>query len=144
VASRAPKEQCKAASPDRKTAEVRERELRLALSRIQRGRSRTKAKRLSIAAVACEAGVTAALIHNHYPDVAEAICEARGRGEPASREVQDQTRGVAELRQRSQRSGRPGIAATPEASETQSTSPPWTSAISRTTYGPSPTLHGLR
>ena len=36
-------------SIDRKTAEVRERELRLALLRIQRGRSRTKVKRLSIA-----------------------------------------------------------------------------------------------
>lgn len=71
---------------DRKTAEVRERELRLALSRIQRGRSRTKAKRLSIAAVAREAGVTAALIHNHYPSLATAIREAMGRGERASRD----------------------------------------------------------
>ncbi|MGE0373347.1 TetR family transcriptional regulator [Hydrogenophaga pseudoflava] len=73
-------------SIDRKTAEVRERELRLALSRIQRGRSRTKAKRLSIAAVAREAGVTAALIHNHYPSLATAIREAMGRGERASRD----------------------------------------------------------
>lgn len=77
-------------SIDRKTAEVRERDLRLALSRIQHGRSRTKAKRLSIAAVAREAGVTAALIHNHYPGVATAIREAMGRGERTSREVKNQ------------------------------------------------------
>jgi AcrR family transcriptional regulator len=77
-------------SIERKTAEVRERELRLALSRIQRGRSRTKAKRLSIAAVAREAGVTAALIHNHYPGLAAAIREAMGRGERASREAKNQ------------------------------------------------------
>lgn len=77
-------------SIDRKTAEVRERELRLALSRIQRGRSRTKAKRLSIAAVAREAGVTAALIHNHYPGLAAAIREAMGRGERASRKAKNQ------------------------------------------------------
>lgn len=77
-------------SIDRKTAEVRERELRLALSRIQRGRSRTKAKRLSIAAVAREAGVTAALIHNHYPSLATAIREAMGRGERASRDAKTQ------------------------------------------------------
>lgn len=76
-------------STDRKTADVREQELRLALSRIRRGRSRTKAKRLSIAAVAREAGVSAALIHNHYPDVAETIREAMGRGERATRELKD-------------------------------------------------------
>lgn len=77
-------------SIDRKTAEVRERELRLALLRIQRGRSRTKVKRLSIAAVAREAGVTAALIHNHYPGLAAAIREAMGHGERASREAKTQ------------------------------------------------------
>lgn len=77
-------------STARKAAEVRERELRLALSRIQRGRSRTKAKRLSIAAVAREAGVTAALIHNHYPEMAVAIREAMGNGERGSREAKNQ------------------------------------------------------
>jgi AcrR family transcriptional regulator len=77
-------------SIDRKTAEVRERELRLAMSRIQRGRSRTKAERLSIASVAREAGVTAALIHNHYPGLAAAIRDAMGRGERSSREAANQ------------------------------------------------------
>lgn len=76
-------------SADRKTSEVRERELRLALSRIRRGRSRTKPKQLSIAAVAREAGVTAALIHNHYPGVATSIREAMGRGRRALRQTQN-------------------------------------------------------
>ena len=77
-------------SIDRKTAEVRERELRLALLRIQRGRSRTKTTRLSIAAVAREAGVTSALIHNHYPGVAASIREAMGRGDRTFRETKNQ------------------------------------------------------
>ena len=85
-------------SIDRKTAEVRERELRLALSRIQRGRSRTEAKRLSIAAVAREAGVSAALIHNHYPGLADVIREAIGRGERASREAKNQEIGALRAR----------------------------------------------
>lgn len=57
----------------RKPAEAREKDLRLAIYRIERGRAHTKATKLSIAAVAREAGVTPALIHNHYPAIAEAI-----------------------------------------------------------------------
>lgn len=75
---------------DRKTAAVRERELRQALVRIQRGRAKTKATKATIAAVAREAGVTPALIHNHYPGIAEAIRAAAGRTSEASREVKDQ------------------------------------------------------
>jgi len=37
--------------------------------------------------VAHEAGVTPALIHNHYPDIAEAIREAQGRSSRAQRDV---------------------------------------------------------
>ena len=85
---------------DRKTAEVRERELRMALSRIQRGRSRTKPARLSIAAVAREAAVTPALIHNHYPDMAATIRQAMGRGERARREAKDQELKAARARSR--------------------------------------------
>ena len=87
-------------SIDRKPAEERERELRLALSRIQRGRSRTNTKRLSIAAVAREAGVTAALIHNHYPGLAADIREAMGRGERASRAAKNQEIGALRARAR--------------------------------------------
>lgn len=60
-------------SPQRKSAKTREKELSLAIYRIERGRSHTKATKLSVSAVAREAGVTPALIHNHYPAVAEAI-----------------------------------------------------------------------
>lgn len=64
---------------DHKRAELREKELRLAIFRIERGRSKTKATKLSIASVAREAGVSTALIHNHYPAVAEAIRVSQGR-----------------------------------------------------------------
>ncbi|MCW5185274.1 hypothetical protein [Burkholderia cenocepacia] len=45
----------------RKSGEAREKELRLAIHRIQRGRAHTKVTKLSIAAVAREAGVSPAL-----------------------------------------------------------------------------------
>jgi AcrR family transcriptional regulator len=57
----------------RKTADTREKELRLAIFRIERGRSHTKAEKLSISAVAREAGVSSALLHNHYPAIANEI-----------------------------------------------------------------------
>lgn len=83
---------------DRKVAEVREREMRMAMLRIQRGRSRTNEKRLSIAAVAREAGVTAALIHNHYPGLAMEIRKAMGRDERAQSDTKNQE--LKELRTR--------------------------------------------
>lgn len=57
----------------RKTAEHREKDLKLAIYRIERGRAHSKATKLSIAAVAREAEVTPALIHNHYPLIANEI-----------------------------------------------------------------------
>ena len=57
----------------RKSAETRAKELRLAIFRIERGRSHTQATKLSIAAVAREVGVTPALIHSHYPLIADEI-----------------------------------------------------------------------
>jgi AcrR family transcriptional regulator len=74
----------------RKPSEIREKELRLALLRIQHGRSRSGATQLTIAAVAREAGVSTALIHNHYPRIAEAIREAQGRASRAQRDVKQQ------------------------------------------------------
>lgn len=70
----------------RKSGEAREKELRLAIHRIQRGRAHTKATKLSIAAVAREAGVSPALIHNHYPGIAETIRNAQGRDNRAQRD----------------------------------------------------------
>jgi AcrR family transcriptional regulator len=78
----------------RKIADAREKELRLALYRIRRGRAHSGAQAVSIAAVAREAGVSAALIHNHYPAIAEAIREARGRASRAQRDAK-QTRLLA-------------------------------------------------
>lgn len=74
----------------RKSSDARERDLQLALIRIQRGRAHTGETKVTIAAVAREAGVSTALIHNHYPRVAEAIREAQGRSSRAQRDVKHQ------------------------------------------------------
>jgi len=70
----------------RKTADIREKELRLAVHRIERGRAHTMANALTISSVAREAGVSAALIHNHYPAIAELIRVKQGA---SSRERRD-------------------------------------------------------
>lgn len=70
----------------RKNAETREKELKLAIFRIERGRSHTKVTKLSVSAVAREAGVTPALIHNHYPSIAE---EVRIKQGASSRQKRD-------------------------------------------------------
>lgn len=74
----------------RKPSEARERDLQLALTRIQRGRSHTGETKVTIAAVAREAGVSTALIHNHYPNIAEAIREAQGRSSRIQRDLKEQ------------------------------------------------------
>lgn len=74
-------------SQQRKSASAREKDLRLAMLRIERGRSRTKATKLSIASVATEAGVSPALIHNHYPAIADAIRQAQGRSSRQQRDT---------------------------------------------------------
>ncbi|RVD78918.1 TetR family transcriptional regulator [Pseudomonas koreensis] len=73
-----------------KHAEDREKDLKLALLRIQKGRTHTGESKVTIAAVAREAGVSTALIHNHYPRIAEAIREAQGRSSRAMRDVKQQ------------------------------------------------------
>lgn len=77
-------------SEHRKTAQAREKDLRLAMSRIERGRAHTKAIKMSIASVAREAGVSAALIHNHYPGIADAIRQVQGRDNRAQRDAKHQ------------------------------------------------------
>ncbi|HHQ4761869.1 TPA: hypothetical protein ACSP8C_002244 [Aeromonas veronii] len=74
----------------RKTADAREKELLLALHRIVRSCAKTDEKKVTIAAVAREAGVSAALIHNHYPNIAEAIREAQGRSSRVQRDMKHQ------------------------------------------------------
>ncbi|WDH34130.1 TetR family transcriptional regulator [Pseudomonas chlororaphis] len=73
-----------------KPAEDREKDLKLALYRIQKGRAHTGETKVTIAAVAREAGVSTALIHNHYPSIAEAIREIQGRSSRAIRDVKHQ------------------------------------------------------
>ncbi|UZE33584.1 TetR family transcriptional regulator [Pseudomonas sp. B21-059] len=73
-----------------KPAEDREKDLKIALYRIQKGRTRTGETKVTITAVAREAGVSTALIHNHYPRIAEAIREAQGRSSRAMRDVKQQ------------------------------------------------------
>lgn len=73
-----------------KPAEDREKDLKLALLRIQKGRARTGESKVTIAAVAREAGVSTALIHNHYPRIAEAIREVQGRSSRSMRDVKQQ------------------------------------------------------
>ena len=74
----------------RKPSDARERDLQLALARIQRGRAHTGESKVTIASVAREAGVSTALIHNHYPIIAEAIRDAQGRSSRAQRDVKHQ------------------------------------------------------
>lgn len=69
-----------------KPAESREKDLKLALYRIQKGRAHTGETKVTIAAVAREANVSTALIHNYYPGIAEAIREAQGRTSRAMRD----------------------------------------------------------
>ncbi|NEV65122.1 TetR family transcriptional regulator [Thiorhodococcus minor] len=59
-----------------------------ALYRLERGRGRiVKDGKLSIAAVAREAGVSSALIHNRYPDVADQINVAKNKGYRVQRDA---------------------------------------------------------
>ena len=67
------------------------------MSRIQRGRAHTKATQINISTVAHEAGVTPALIHNHYPDIAEAIRGAQSRSSRVQRDAKrDELKAVEE------------------------------------------------
>lgn len=71
----------------RQNADNRAKALRLAILRIERGRSKTGEQKLSISAVAREAGVTPALIHNHYPAIAEEIRTRLGTSSRAQRDA---------------------------------------------------------
>lgn len=74
-------------STKRKPADERLKDLELARSRILRGRARTGATKVNITTVANEAGVTPALIHNHYPGFAETIREDQARSSRVLRDA---------------------------------------------------------
>lgn len=82
---------------NRKPALSREKDLRLAVFRIEQGRAHTKAEKISISSVAREAGVTPALIHNHYPLIAELIRIKQGA---SSREQRDAKQGDLQAERR--------------------------------------------
>ncbi|GHD67765.1 hypothetical protein GCM10007164_08270 [Luteimonas padinae] len=71
----------------RLASEDRQKQLRLAITRIERGRSQTKARKLTISSVAREAGVSTSLIHNYHPEIAEVIREKQGRSSRAMRDA---------------------------------------------------------
>jgi len=62
----------------------REKQLRL-LAKQLKVRGQAAGKKLTFVAVAEAAGVSTALIHNHYPDVAEYIRELQGKSSRAQR-----------------------------------------------------------
>jgi AcrR family transcriptional regulator len=74
-------------SEKRRPAAAREKDLRLAMHRIERGRAHSRPSKLTISSVAREAGVSTSLIHNHYPGIAEAIRAAQGRDSRALRDA---------------------------------------------------------
>jgi AcrR family transcriptional regulator len=77
-------------SANYKPAADRAKDLKLAIYAIQKGRARTGETKVTIAAVAREAGVSTALIHNHYPAIAEDIRQIQGRSSRAMRDVKHQ------------------------------------------------------
>lgn len=87
-------------STKRKPADARRKDLELAISRIQRGRAHTKATQINISTVAHEAGVTPALIHNHYPDVAETIRGGQDRSSRVQRDAKHDELKAAKKRNR--------------------------------------------
>lgn len=91
-------------SREHKAFPDRERDLRLALARITHGRSKKGESKATIAAVAREAGVSAALIYNHYPAIADEVRAAQGRmkrdiGSPIHQECKAYRQKNRELRQ---------------------------------------------
>jgi DNA-binding transcriptional MocR family regulator len=75
---------------ERKNAIVREKEIKLAIARIEHGRTKSKVRCLSISAVAREAGISAALIHNHYPEIAELIRTKTGANSRKQRDAKQE------------------------------------------------------
>lgn len=74
----------------RRNADHRAKQLRLAIFRIERGRATTGETILSISAVGRETGVTPALIHNHYPEIAEEIRVKTGASSRAQRDAKQE------------------------------------------------------
>jgi SMC interacting uncharacterized protein involved in chromosome segregation len=77
-----PDTQTQAEAPRRRDRVQTDFDLRLALSRLQK-----RDCKISILAVATEAGVTPALLHNRYPDFAEEIRKLIGKETRSQRDI---------------------------------------------------------
>jgi len=87
-----------AGAPSRRRREKTRDELRFAILRVK-----NKGLKLSISAVATEAGVTPALLHNTYPDIAEEIRAQIGRATRQQRDAKAVELGKAREQLRSLR-----------------------------------------
>lgn len=69
-----------------------EKELRSALIRLKHGRPKVvdKKRKISISALAEEAGVSDSTIHNRYPDVAAEVREITGKAHKAQRDEKNE------------------------------------------------------
>lgn len=88
----APKVEDRAKTRQRNREKTRD-ELHSAILRIK-----NRGKKISISAVAAEAGITPGLIHNTYPDIAESIRAEVGKGTRQQRD--DKIAELAETRER--------------------------------------------
>jgi AcrR family transcriptional regulator len=71
-----------------RNAETTRKNLEMALYRLQKGRGKiVKGRRLTIAAVAKEAGVSTATIHNRHPEIAEKIRALQGKESRRQRDL---------------------------------------------------------
>lgn len=71
-----------------RNAETTRKNLEMALYRLQKGRGKIlKGGRLTIAAVAKEAGVSTATIHNRHPEIAEQIRALQGKESRRQRDL---------------------------------------------------------
>lgn len=72
--------------PTKKSATTRAKDFLLAIHRIERGRSHSGATKVNFTTVANEVGVSAALIHNHYPAIADKIRTLQGKSHQQQRD----------------------------------------------------------
>jgi len=88
-----------------------EKALRLALSRMKRGRSRVvdQRRKISIASVAEEAKVSEATIHNRYPGIADEIRQITGKALKAQRDEKTQSLKLEKSKNRELRSEIEGL-----------------------------------
>lgn len=71
----------------RQTGAKREQQLRLAIKRLQSTAPPNSTNQITFAAVARAANVSTALIHNHYPKIAEMIRAVQGRNGCSARDA---------------------------------------------------------